>query len=90
MNNPSKRYGVEDTSYQAAGGHDGIKKLVDCFYDYMDELEVAKEIRDMHPSNLKHSKERLTLFLSGWLGGPRLYQEKFGPFEFHSFINTSK
>jgi hemoglobin len=32
----------------------------------------------MHPADLSESKEKLFLFLSGWLGGPDLYVEKFG------------
>jgi len=72
-------YGVEDASYQAAGQLEGITKLVSAFYDYMDRLPEAKIIRKMHPSDLTLSKDKLTLFLSGWLGGPRLYSQKYQP-----------
>lgn len=75
-NRPS--YGLDDASYQAAGGLDGITQLVDAFYSYMDKLPEASEIRAMHPNDLTISKDKLTCFLSGWLGGPRLFSKKYG------------
>ena len=33
----------------------------------------------MHPADLTESSEKLARFLSGWLGGPKLYREKYGP-----------
>lgn len=72
------QYGVEDASYQAAGKLKGITQLVDCFYGYMDQLPEAKTIREMHPKDLTISRDKLTCFLSGWLGGPRLFAEKYG------------
>lgn len=71
-------YGQQDASYQAAGGLEGITKLVESFYGYMDKLDEAKIIRAMHPKDLTVSKDKLTCFLSGWLGGPRLFAEKYG------------
>ncbi|NKB76176.1 MAG: globin [Gammaproteobacteria bacterium] len=79
MQNNIKHYGTLDASYQAAGEYDGLVVLVDRFYDYMDTLPEAKIIRDMHPDDLEESKEKLARFLSGWLGGPKRYQEKYGP-----------
>ncbi len=76
---PDSGFGCLDASFQAAGGYDGIKKLVDRFYDYMDQLPEAQRIREMHPADLAVSRDKLTRFLCGWLGGPRLYQEKYGP-----------
>ena len=35
-------------------------------------------MRALHAASLKASREKLFLFLSGWLGGPQLYVEKFG------------
>lgn len=72
------RFGEGDASYRAAGGLDGIQRLVDAFYTQMDNLEAAATIRAMHDSNLDEAKQRLSYFLSGWLGGPRLYAEHFG------------
>lgn len=71
--------GVSTTPYQAAGGLDGITKLVDEFYVIMDTLPEAKIIRAMHPPDLTESRKKLTYFLCGWLGGPRLFQQHYGP-----------
>lgn len=74
----SNSYGINDNSYQAAGGLDGITRLVNDFYDRMDEQAMAAKIRAMHPKDLGLSREKLIAFLSGWLGGPRLYPQRFG------------
>ncbi|MEX2529116.1 MAG: group II truncated hemoglobin [Gemmatimonadota bacterium] len=67
------------TPYDMMGGDAGVRRLVDRFYDLMDtELEAAG-IRALHATSLKSSREKLYLFLSGWLGGPQLYVEKHGP-----------
>lgn len=71
-------WGTGDGSYQSAGGIEGICKLVERFYDLMDELDETRHIRNMHPHDLELSKDKLATFLSGWMGGPRLYQEQYG------------
>lgn len=71
-------YGQGDASFQAAGGYEGIKQLVDAFYSAMDTLPEAAGIRAMHPADLTSSADKLTLFLCGWLGGPKLFAEKYG------------
>lgn len=71
-------YGFSDTSFQAAGGTEGIRKLVDDFYLEMDALPEATIIRKMHKPDLAQSRDKLTLFLCGWMGGPRLYHDKYG------------
>ena len=73
------QYGVGDASYQAAGGETGIRKLVDAIYNAMERLPEAAKIRKMHPADLSVSKDKLTLFLCGWLNGPALYSQKYGP-----------
>ncbi len=70
---------VSTTPYEAAGGIEGLTKLVDEFYLNMDTLPEAKTIRTMHPPDLTESRKKLTYFLSGWLGGPRLFQQHYGP-----------
>jgi len=68
----------EQTPYQLIGGAERVRELVDRFYAYMDELPEVRKIRDMHAKSLRASREKLYLFLSGWLGGPDLYVEKYG------------
>lgn len=74
----TRRYGDGDTSFQAAGGTCGIYHLVADFYRLMDTLPEATTIRAMHPSDLSGSADKLHRFLCGWLGGPKLYAEKYG------------
>jgi hemoglobin len=66
------------TFYQELGGAEGVRQLVDAFYDVMDSDPEFKPLRDLHPKNLTGSRDKLYLFLSGWLGGPSLYIEKYG------------
>jgi hemoglobin len=66
------------TAYSLIGGAESIRQLVDRFYDLM-ELEPAYAvIRQLHPVDLSASRDKLYLFLTGWMGGPDLYQEKYG------------
>lgn len=65
--------------YQLLGGETAVRNLVERFYELMDQKPQAQAIRAMHPGDLAASKEKLFLFLSGWLGGPPLFTERFGP-----------
>lgn len=73
------KYGVGDASFRAAGGEEGIHALVNAFYDEMEKLPEAKAVREMHAADLTEVREKLARFLCGWLGGPKRYQEKYGP-----------
>ncbi|MCW8930207.1 MAG: group II truncated hemoglobin [Gammaproteobacteria bacterium] len=68
----------QESPYEMLGGGEKLHELVDRFYDYMDTLFETQSIRDMHAKSLKVSREKLFMFLSGWLGGPDLYIEKYG------------
>ena len=72
-------YGIGDNSYQMAGALAGITALVDDFYNNMATFPESKRIRAMHPADLSASRQKLTYFLSGWLGGPKLYSQHYGP-----------
>ncbi len=83
---PNKHsYGLGSSSYMAAGKLAGIEALVDAFYSIMETSQEAKKILAMYPSNLLESKKKLSYFLSGWLGGPRLYFEHYGEINIPSF-----
>ncbi|MBJ19624.1 MAG: group II truncated hemoglobin [bacterium] len=60
------------------GGEAGVRALVDRFYERMDTAPDAAVIRKMHKQDLSEMRERLSLFLCGWLGGPRLHFERYG------------
>lgn len=74
-----QNYGTGDASFAAAGGEPGITQLVDAFYDRMGSDSRFARIYAMHPTNKSISRDKLARFLCGWLGGPKRYQEKYGP-----------
>lgn len=91
MNSERFTFGHKDHSYQAAGELSGITQLVDSFYEVMSTLPRAQRIRSMHPEDLTISRDKLTLFLSAWLGGPRLYSAKYGAIsipQIHSHLDV--
>lgn len=63
--------------YELLGGEVPLRNLVNTFYQIMDSDPVAKDIREQH-LDLDSANEKLFLFLSGWMGGPSLYIEKYG------------
>lgn len=68
----------QQTPYELLGGETVLRNLVKRFYEIMDTLPEAKPLRDIHPQDLQGSEDKLFMFMSGWLGGPNLFQEKFG------------
>ena len=64
--------------YDSIGGIDKIDELVDRFYDLMALEPNLTELRMMHPQDLSGSREKLKFFLTGWMGGPDLYSQKYG------------
>lgn len=74
----SKAYGTGDNSFQAAGGVAGIRQLVDTFFDRMGSDARFATIYALHPDDIEVSRDKLARFLCGWLGGPKLYNEKYG------------
>ena len=69
---------ITKTPYEQIGGEKALKRLVSRFYTLMDTLPEAYEIRKIHQNDLSSAENKLFMFLSGWLGGPQLYVEKYG------------
>lgn len=67
----------EQTPYQILG-EDGIRALANAFYEVMDEMPQAKTIRAMHAENMDLIKDKLFEYLTGWMGGPPVYSDKYG------------
>jgi hemoglobin len=67
-----------ETPYAALGGDAGVRALVERFYALMDKEPAFSRIRALHPPTLDASREKLYCFLSGWLGGPALYVQRYG------------
>jgi hemoglobin len=66
------------TAFELIGGDAKVRELVDRFYDLMELEPEFAGIRAMHPTPLDGSRDKLYWFLSGWLGGPGMYIERFG------------
>ena len=73
-----QQYGVGDASFRAAGGQDGVFTLVENFFDRMGSDDRFATIWHLHPDDKAVSRDKLARFLCGWLGGPKLYHEKYG------------
>lgn len=67
-----------DSYYTRMGGETTLRQLVDRFYDLMNDLEAARGIRQLHAADLTEARNKLFMFLCGWMGGPQLYIEKYG------------
>jgi len=73
MTRPYELFGADDAERDAR-----VRKLVDRFYDIMDTRPEVVALRAMHPADLATSRDKLYLFLLGWLGGPQTYTERYG------------
>jgi len=71
---PSK----EASPFEQLGGIEGVRALVDRFYDLMELEPEFAGLRALHPPTLEATREKFAWFLTGWLGGPDLYIERFG------------
>ncbi len=69
---------TETTPFAELGGEAVLRRLVDRFYDLMDELPEAYVIRKLHQEDLSSARQKLFEYFSGWLGGPPLFETKYG------------
>lgn len=69
---------INSSLYQEIGGAEVIRALVNRFYDLMEASAEAAGIRQLHPADLQGSRDKLFMFLVGWMGGPPIYVEKYG------------
>jgi len=67
-----------NTPFQWIGGEERVRALTDRFYDLMDLEPAYKELRAAHGNELTQAREKLFMFLCGWLGGPSYYTDQFG------------
>jgi hemoglobin len=66
------------TAFEWIGGEAKVHALVERFYDLMDLEPGYKELRAAHGSELTDARQKLAWFLTGWLGGPQHYTERYG------------
>ena len=72
------REAAAGTPFALLGGENGVRALVDRFYDLMDLEPAYSGLRALHPSTLESSRDKLFWYLCGWLGGPDHYVQRFG------------
>ncbi|WP_339722905.1 group II truncated hemoglobin [Marinomonas primoryensis] len=72
-------YGESDGTLQKVGGIAGLQSLVEAFYRIMENTPEYRPLFDMHPNNLELTIDKLVSFLSGWMGGEKLFTKKYGP-----------
>lgn len=66
------------TPYELIGGETATRQLADKFYDIMETAPETLELYAMHPLPLDRIRQKFFEFLSGWLGGPSLFEQKYG------------
>jgi len=66
------------TPYEWIGGEAKVQQLVERFYDLMDLEPRYAALRAAHGTTLEQARQKLAWFLTGWLGGPQHYTDRFG------------
>lgn len=66
------------SAYQAIGGEQGTRQLANRFYDIMESDPVAAELLALHPKPMDKLRQKFFEYLTGWLGGPPLYESQYG------------
>ncbi len=66
--------------YELIGGEAGLLKLIKTFYDIVETEPEGQKLLLLHlrGHGVNHSRMEQFNFLSGFLGGPKLYIEKYG------------
>lgn len=66
------------TPYEIIGGEQATRNLANRFYDIMQTDAKANELLAIHSQPMTLIREKFFEFLSGWLGGPGLFEKKYG------------
>ncbi|MDF0535376.1 group II truncated hemoglobin [Shewanella sp. A32] len=69
---------TQSNAYDLIGGDNTIRAIAKHFYQEMQRREDTQQLLAIHPNPLSQSEQKLYEFLSGWLGGPQLFQQKYG------------
>jgi len=64
--------------YQQLGGEKAVRAMAERFYDVMETDPAAADLLAIHPQPMTQIRQKFFEFLSGWLGGPPLFEEKYG------------
>ncbi|MCX8996661.1 group II truncated hemoglobin [Rhizobiaceae bacterium BDR2-2] len=66
------------TLYEAIGGDATVRALTARFYELMATAPEGAASLAVHPPDLSNAHDRLYDYLTGYLGGPPVYVEKYG------------
>ncbi|CAM4327596.1 group II truncated hemoglobin [Shewanella livingstonensis] len=69
---------TQSNAYDIIGGDNVIRAIAHDFYQQMQTRPETQALLAIHRSPIADSEQKLYEFLSGWLGGPPLYQQKHG------------
>ena len=69
---------TQSNAYDIIGGDKVIRAIAHDFYQQMQTRPETQALLAIHRSPIVDSEQKLYEFLSGWLGGPQLYQQKHG------------
>lgn len=64
--------------FHRIGEEHTIRTVCYAFYDSMEKEPFAERLRSIHSDDLTDAREKLYLFLVGWLGGPPLFENRYG------------
>ncbi|VAV90134.1 Hemoglobin-like protein HbO [hydrothermal vent metagenome] len=76
MTEAENPWGSDPTPFDALGGQERIRSIVDRFYDIVDA--DALNLRAMLPEDDAVSRQKLFEYLVEWTGGPDLYSSHRG------------
>ncbi len=76
MTEADNPWGTDPTPFDALGGQERIRSIVDRFYDLVDA--DAPNLRAMLPADDAISRQKLFEYLVEWTGGPDLYSSHRG------------
>ncbi len=68
------------TPFEMIGGVEPIRRVVDAFYDLLENDPQYAELRAMHAPDLAPMRAALTGFFTGWMGGSREWFNARGGF----------
>lgn len=67
--------GTEGTLYEAIGGGETVRRLVEAFYPL---VQADPDIGPLFPEDITPVMEKQYMFLSQFFGGPSLYSDEYG------------
>ena len=73
---PTQPWGDQPSPYIEIGGDEKVRQLAEAFYDRIED--DSPTLRAMLPKNTKKTRQRFYMYITGWMGGPPLYEMKWG------------